>query len=90
MQWRCGGGFCSGSVLVWIGDREFGFWWVSWIFVGFGLCFWFWVCFGVVGIADGFVGFVGGRWFWVLWVQFFNFFFSFELEKGKREDSREG
>ena len=40
LQWRCGGGFCSGSVLVWIGDREFGFLWVCWIFVGFGLCFW--------------------------------------------------
>ena len=39
LQWRCGGGFCSGSVLVWIGDREFGFLWVCWIFVGFGLCF---------------------------------------------------
>ena len=36
---RRGGGFCSGSVLVWIGDREFGFLWVCWIFVGFGLCF---------------------------------------------------
>ena len=43
LQWRCGGGFCSGSVLVWIGDREFGFLWVCWIFVGFGLCFQFWV-----------------------------------------------
>ena len=41
LRWHCGGGFCSGLVLVWIGDREFGFLWMCWIFVGFGLCFWF-------------------------------------------------
>lgn len=40
LRWRCGGGFSSGSVLAGIGDREFGFLWVYWIFVGFGLCFW--------------------------------------------------
>ena len=39
LQWCYCGGFCSGSVLVWIGDGEFGFLWVCWIFVGFGLCF---------------------------------------------------
>ena len=63
LQWCCGGGFCSVLVLVWIDDREFGFLWVCWIFVGFGLCFRFWVCCGMVGIVDGFVDFVGGRWF---------------------------
>ena len=39
LRWHCGGGFCSGSVLVWIGDIEFDFLWVCGIFVGFGLCF---------------------------------------------------
>ena len=62
LRWRCGGGFCSGSVLVWIGDREFGFLWVCWISVSFGLCFWFWVYCWVVGIVSGFVAFVGGWW----------------------------
>ena len=33
LRWCHGGGFCSGSVLVWIVDREFGFLWVCWIFV---------------------------------------------------------
>ena len=31
LRWRCGGGFCSGSFLVWIENL---------VFVGFGLCFW--------------------------------------------------
>ena len=66
LRWHCGGGFCSGSVLVWIGYREFGFLWVCWIFVCFGLYFWFWVCYGVFSIANGFVGFVGGQWSTVL------------------------
>ena len=52
-------------------------------------------------VIDGFLGFSGGWWSlafcgfcWVgslaLWVLFFNFFFFSELEKRKREDSREG
>ena len=28
LRWHCGGGVCSGLVLVWIGDRKFGFLWV--------------------------------------------------------------
>ena len=31
-------------------------------FCGFWFVFLIWVCCGVVGIANGFVGFVGGRW----------------------------
>ena len=34
-------------------------------FCGFWFVFLVWVCCGVIDIADGFVGFVGGRWLWV-------------------------
>ena len=49
---------CDGVVVVGfvVGQFWFGlvienliFLWVCWIFVGFGLYFWFWVCCGVVG-----------------------------------------
>ena len=53
LRWRCGGEFCSGSVLVWIENL---------VFCGFWFVFLVWVCCGVVGIANGFVGFAGGRW----------------------------
>ena len=49
LWWPHGCGFCSGSVLIWIGDRGYGF------FMGvLEFCrFWFgllvWVCCGVVG-----------------------------------------
>ena len=76
LRWRCGGGFCSGSVwfglvmenLVFCGCVEF-----LWVLVSvFGSGFvlgWsvllmgLWVLLVVGG--SGFVGFVGGRWFWV-------------------------
>ena len=53
LRWRCGGGFCSGSFLVWIENL---------VFCGFWFVFLVWVCCGVVGIANGFVGFAGSRW----------------------------
>ena len=63
-------GFVVGRVWFGLVIENLVFLWVCWIFVCFGLYFWFWVCYGVFSIANGFVGFVGGQWSAVLgsWV----------------------
>ena len=52
LQWRYGVGFCSGSVLVWIGDREFFFFFLVGVLDFCG----FWFVFLVLGLLWG------GRW----------------------------
>ena len=49
LWWPYGCGFCSGSVLIWIGDRGYEFFVGELEFCRFGFGLLVWVCCGVVG-----------------------------------------
>ena len=88
LRWRCGGGFCNGSFLVWIENLVF--LWVCWIFVGFGLCFWsgFVVGWSVLLTGLWVLLVVGGWWSLALWVLYSEKEREREAISAKRKEQR--